>query len=288
MKIEKPIFIIGAGRSGTTIFYGLFAGHPELCWFSNLSDKFPGIRILPFFHKILDVPLLGEKVKKHMLALPRKQLRPNEGGRIYHDYCGIENKKKLTEDDWNAGMEKHLKCIIRDHLRLTGKPRFLSKQTANTQRIRLINRIFPDALYIHVIRDGRAVANSLYRVPFWNRIDIWWLGIKSADWEAMGREKIELCGLHWRHNVEEILDNRHIFGDRYLEIKYEDFLKNPRAIFQRIIAFCELTQDRQFLNTLPERLPDMNYKWQSQLTEKEQQVLFETIGPLMRRLNYAF
>ena len=47
MKIEKPIFIIGTGRCGSTIFYEIFSYHPNISWSSGALDIFPKkIRVL--------------------------------------------------------------------------------------------------------------------------------------------------------------------------------------------------------------------------------------------------
>jgi hypothetical protein len=41
MKIDRPIFIVGAPRSGTNIFYRTLARHPDLAWISNITKKVP-------------------------------------------------------------------------------------------------------------------------------------------------------------------------------------------------------------------------------------------------------
>ena len=81
--------------------------------------------------------------------------------------------------------------------------------------------MFSDAYYIHIIRDGRAVADSMLNVSWWNDTDIWWLGAKPSEWEKKGKSAIELCGLYWKTDVEEILENKYLFENRYLELRYE-------------------------------------------------------------------
>ena len=65
MKIEKPIFIIGTGRSGTTIFHDLLSKHKQLTWLSQLLTVFPKNI---FFNKLLmhliDFPIIGFFLKK--------------------------------------------------------------------------------------------------------------------------------------------------------------------------------------------------------------------------------
>lgn len=288
MAIEKPIFIIGSGRSGTTIFYNLLSTHPEVCWFSNFTDRFPHFKSMPLIHRILYLPLIGTHARKNIINSTgrRFNIRPTEAQRIYHEYCGFKHGVKTTEKDLCPEIETKFKVLIERHLVLTGKKRFLNKQTANTQRISLISRMFEDAYYIHIIRDGRAVSNSLFNVRWWNNIDIWWLEQKASAWEKEGRQEIELCGLHWRRDVEEILNNKVLFEDRYIEVRYEDFVVDVKSTMGRIVDFCELRRSKHFFDMLPGTLQNMNYKWKDNLTEEQKVILNKTLKPLLNQLQY--
>jgi hypothetical protein len=287
MEIEKPIFIVGSGRSGTTILYNCLSVCPEVCWFSNLTARYPRLSKLAVLHRVLEVPFVGDKVKKGIIRSSRFTIRPSEGGKIYHAYCGFEHARKTTEDDLSEGMECRLKGIIREHLRLTGKSRFLNKQTSNTQRIGLMNRMFPDAYYVHLLRDGRAVANSLFRVAWWSDVDIWWLGYRPPRWKEMGREPIELCALHWRRDVEEILQNKRLFGDRYIEVRYEELVRDTRGVISTIADCCGLNGQEEFHTFLPGTLPNMNYKWERELTAHQKSILNDSIGEFLVQLGYS-
>ena len=260
--------------------------HPELCWFSNYSDRFVSIGIVPLSHRILDLPYVGKKVRQGFTSRSDFPIKPSEAGHIYHDYCGFEYKRKTTEDDLDIEKEKRFKGQIAKHLAYTGKRRFLSKQTANIQRIRLIDKMFDDAYYIHILRDGRAVANSLLNVSWWKDTDIWWLGIKASHWEKDGKPAIKLCGLHWQRDVMELIDNKYLFEDRLIEIRYEDFIADVRGTMDKVIGFCELSQSKSFLETLPKTLPNMNQKWQEQLTAEQKDILQRTIEPALIQLGY--
>ena len=63
-KIDRPIFIIGVGRSGTTILYNLLSIHPELCWFSRYSDMLPRNNYIALLHRTLELPYFGNLIKK--------------------------------------------------------------------------------------------------------------------------------------------------------------------------------------------------------------------------------
>ena len=286
MNIEKPVFIIGSGRSGTTILYNLLALHPQLCWFSNLTDKFPRLPQLSIVHRVLDMPVVAGSMRREFVRRTRPSLRPGEGDNIYH-YCGFDDKTKMTKEDLTAEMQRKFTGVIKNYLQATGKERFLNKQTANTQRIQVIDKMFPDAFYIHIIRDGRAVANSLLHVDWWDDIVVWWLGYGPSDWASMGKEPIELCGLHWQRDVQEILENRHLFEDRYLELRYEELVEDTHGIMKRLLPFCELDDTPTFFRYLPKSMPSMNRKWETELDERQQLVLWQTIGDFMVQLGYS-
>ena len=287
-KIDRPIFIIGVGRSGTTILYNLLSIHPELCWFSRYSDIFPRNNYIALLHKSLELPYFGNLIKKSIIS--RNQIKilpiPSEGGNIYHNYCGFEHKYKTTEFDYNLESEKKLKKVIQGHIKATGKKRFLSKQTANTQRIRLIHKMFPDGFYIHIIRDGRAVANSLVNVEWWKNIDIWWFNGRPSKWVETGNDPIALAGLIWERDVDEIIKNKNLFDNKYFELRYEDLCDNPKKWIKNIADFCEISWPTKLEDILPKKLVSMNDKWKKNLSEKQKMILLDTIKKSLKKYNY--
>jgi len=292
MNPERSIFIIGSGRSGTTILYEVLATHPDLAWFSMLSNTYPASRTCVRFHRLLDYRGIGIYLKRRIIEPTRFSpaltyfLRPNEGVEIYTSYCGLSDDRRMTEENYDAVSERKLKGLIEMHLDVTGKKRFINKRTANTQRLRLINKMFPEAYYVHMIRDGRAVINSYLHVDFWNDMMVWWLGQRVSEWVQQGKDPVELAARHWRRNFEEILANKNILK-KYMEVRYEDFVKDPRKEVGRIMAFCELPYPEEYKNFLPEELPNMNYKWRKGLTKEQVSIIEENTTDLLKPLGYS-
>ena len=183
-------------------------------------------------------------------------------------------------------MENKFKNLIKHLLLYTKKRRFLSKQTANNQRLRLIHKMFPDAYYVHIIRDGRAVANSFLNVSWWEDMESWWLGYTPREWKKLGNDPIKLCGLHWKHNVEEILKNKHLFEDRYIELRYEDLILNTNNSLYKITNFCKLSWPDDYKRIIPKKLFNMNYKWKKNLTQKQINILNETLKEELNKFGY--
>lgn len=290
MNSESPIFIVGSGRSGTTILYNLLSLHPNLAWFSNYTDRFPRFPELAIIHKLLDLPWIGEKFKRNIVEQDARgfSIIPTEAGNIYHNYCGFEHSKKSTEEDLDERQAQKFKTAIKKHLKMTGKERFLNKQTANTQRIELINSIFPDATYLHLIRDGRAVTRSLLNVNFWEEMEFWERdGTPSELVNHSESTHLELAALHWKRNVEEILNHKYLFEGNYVEVKYKNLCSDTHSVIKNLLQFCDLYPRGDFIDLIPTNLPNMNYKWKEAFSEQQKAQLNRLIGDFLRELGYT-
>ena len=216
----------------------------------------------------------------------KKSLAPQEGDRIFHEYCGLVPGRQMSEDDWNSRLDERLETVIRGHLRFAHRSRFLAKQTTVSQHLGLVDRIFPEARYVHIVRDGRAVAASLSRVPWWPATQVWWLGETPVDWAGRGRDPIELCALHWKRNIEEVRAARRSLGRRYLEVFYEDLVADVQGVVARILDFCQLGSAPGMEHLLPSELRNMNYKWKEHLSPRQIGVVERAQSPLLAALGY--
>ncbi len=287
VSIKNPIFIVGSGRSGTTILYNLLSIHPQVGWFSNYTNRFPTFPELAIAHKLLDLPWVGSKLKQNIINNNKFRfgIVPSEGENIYHDYCGFEKTRKSTEEDLSEKQVHKFKTVIKKHLKMSDKKRFLTKQTANNQRIELINSIFPDALFIYLIRDGRAVTRSLLNVDWWDDMEFWHReGTPSGLTKNSKVTNLELAALHWKINVEEILSHKNLLEGRYKEIKYKDLTNKPRSVIENLLRFCDLSSSEDFFDLIPTELPNMNYKWKEAFSEQQKEELNELIGEFLKNL----
>lgn len=290
-NVYKPIFIIGTGRSGTTLLQELLALHPDLAWFSNITNRSPAKPELAKLSSLLEVPLLGAILRKTRFAP-----RPTEAYEIWnHCFPGFARPfRTLTADDVTERARDAIKKVVEAHLRYQKKKRFMTKYTG-WSRIGFINEIFPDSIFIHVIRDGRAVANSLLNV--W-----WWLGWEGPgkwlwgdlqeefedEWNASNESFIVLAGIQWKLLIQEILESKEALSkDRYLEVRYEEIVEKPQEVLREITEFCELEWSSKFERRLNmKKLRNMNYKWERELTEKQKELLSNCLRDWLKRLNY--
>jgi len=194
-----------------------------------------------------------------------------------------------AEHYWNADMvteqaARRLHARFEYYRHKSGKPRFINKHPRNSVRIDYMREIFPDAFFIHLIRDGRAVVNSIITqtprkptrqgIPFANFC-------KPPNWRQFLRDDpVEQAALQWREIVGYVLGKRSELGDRYHEFKYEDMCSTPREVFASAFEFAGLPVSDAFLSGIPERLENRNFKYE----EKFSQAQLDTINTIQKDL----
>jgi hypothetical protein len=248
-RLERPIFIVGCPRSGTSIAVELFAAHADV---ANWS----------------------------------------EAGRLWDpvDYSNPE-----ADHCWEAGLATQARAArlhgwCEWYRESQGKARFVNKHPRNSVRIGFLDRVFPDALFIHVIRDGRAVASSMLQqirsrprrqhTPFGGFC-------KPPHWRKWLRDdEVEQTAIQWREIVRYVRGLGAALGTRYHEIRYEDFCEDPRERCRQLFEFAGLETSAARLPALPERLEIRNQGFRKVLTAPEIATIERTAGDLLSDLGY--
>ena len=210
-----PVFLIGAPRSGTSLLYKSLALHDGFSYISNYNERLP--RWGP-------VALLN-RVPAHLPQARRKVWFGGEGGNayVYNGRRPLVHKllPMPTEGESlfaRSGLPEAPPPddlptrgghpLAADHLRglrtFGGGQRLLCKRIANNLRLPLLVEAFPDATFVLLTRDGRAVASSLRKVNWWPGFWVFWYGSTTDQWEAAGGDPWELAARHWVEEVEAI------------------------------------------------------------------------------------
>ena len=172
---------------------------------------------------------------------------------------------------------------------LWGRPRFINKNLQNSFRVRLLNAIFPDAKFIHIIRDGRAVAFSLLNKKADGATSpILLVGFKDIlrDKYQLNRSELYNYGLAWAEFVRKGREATAIAKDRYYEVHYEKLVREPYNELRNIIDFCELDWYSKFEEKIP-ATQNMNEKWKQKASEKQRIDLEGSTFDLRRTLGVA-
>lgn len=289
-SIERPLFVIGCGRSGTTVLFHALAEHPSLAWISNYSNRFGDAALWLRLAKLRHAPLVRSLGKRG------SRPRPVEGYRPWVECFEGFNRpsRDLDARDCSDLSRARMQALVARHLSQQGKPRFAAKYTG-WSRIGFMDRAFPDARYVHVIRDGRAVAASLLEVGFWEG----WRGPSQWRWGALSPEHVELwrasdssfpvlAGIQWKLLVENIRAAGAKIGDRYREVRYEDFVADPQGALAGLCEWSGLESDPRHAARITELgVRSVDEKWRRSLGEEEQERLQTALAPSLEALGYS-
>jgi hypothetical protein len=257
-RAVRPIFIVGVPHSGTSVFMRLVAEHPDV---ANLSEA-------------------------------NTILQP-------HGYFDAENGERArTRLDATPAECARLHARLEFHRWLAGKRRVLNKSPNNTVRLDFLHAVFPDACFVHIVRDGRAVAYSLVwghadpadtadRSKPWRQRRNPFPGVRPPGWRALLRDDaIEQHALQWREALGYALDVAERERLRVLQVRYEELCDDTRAVLGAVFRFCDLDASAALLERFPKNLDNRNFKWRSGLSPAAARLVTDIQAPMLRRLGY--
>ena len=280
-----PCFILGAARSGTKLLRDLLA----------CSDE---IATIPY-----DVGYVW--------------LQGNEF------FTSDELTPEMASDRIRRKIRKTLPTLVAKGSSPEAKI-LLEKSVPNALRAGFLHAVYPEARFIHLVRDGRAVTESAYRqwkapaereyllkklkyFPLSNyRYAAWYLlnmlkgrfgsGRGQHIWgprysgieEDLRRDTLELvCARQWRRCVEASREQTRAFdSDRVLEIRYEDFVDSPEVL-REVCRFLRLDNPDPVLEAYFRRVTPENLdKWKAWSAQVDFDAVMREIEPLLRELGY--
>jgi omega-hydroxy-beta-dihydromenaquinone-9 sulfotransferase len=289
MKITKPIFIVGTGRCGSTVFHRLLATHPRLMWLSGFSLRYPR---KPVWNRWA-VTAMGNPLLRRLLG---GTIRPGECYRFWDTYAyGFsEPCRDLLRSDVTPRVKKQVLAALEPML--TARRNRLLVKITGWPRIGFLNEIFEDAKFIHIVRDGRAVASSLLHVNFWRGWygpQGWRAGLLSPDdqaaWEASDHSFAALAGIEWRIQMRAIQAARQALDpDLFFEVKYESFCEQPLETYRRVLEFAELPSSSELEREVKAAsIRSTSSRWRDDLTTGQQTMLNNLLREDLFRYGYG-
>jgi hypothetical protein len=235
-------FVLGTGRCGSSLIHELLARHPDVGFVSNLDD-----RLAPLGLKGRWNNAIYRRVPDTLTRKGRIRFAPSEAYRILDrrvSHLISAPARDLVAADAAPWLADRFETFFRERAAAQRKPVFSHKFTG-WPRAGFIDAVFPRARFVHVIRDGRAVAASMVQMPWWRGFegpDAWGWGPLPAtyrkEWEMSGRSFPVLAGVQWKMLMDAFEAARDaIPPDRWLDIRYEDFLTDPEATIATMVAF---------------------------------------------------
>jgi hypothetical protein len=279
----KPILIFGAPGSGTTLLYQTLSSHRDLAYTTRNMVRAGILR----HGRIVGDRRKALFVLQNLIHRGPTAARPL-GDALWVKYFGYYNY--MTENDYSEEIAAYYRKKVLQVQNLWGRSRFVDKTLVNCFRVRLLNLIFPDAKFIHIIRDGRAAAFSVL-----NKIEIagdpnplFDVGFKDILGEKYQSDRSELYnyGLAWAEFVRKGREASAVAQDRYYEMRYENLVREPYNEVRNIIDFCELDWYGEFEEKIPST-QNMNEKWKQKASKEQHIDLEESTFDIRRTLGMA-
>jgi hypothetical protein len=291
---DRPIFICGHPKSGTSLLRGVLDSHPQVITYPEETSFFR--RYLPKAQgKSLEEKFaLSDQYITHIFewnAANPPEHQKDYPGRDYSDIPVAQVRaelRKLTAERFDHEGDM-LSAAVLAFGKVTGtwtdaSLHWVEKTPFNEHFVNQIFAWWPEALCIHVVRDPRDNFASYRR--------------KQEQWTA------RQFAVSWRRSTRAGLKNQQRHGkDKYMLIRYEDFTNDPEAMIKSLCAFMGISADASMLtpkrggrswqgnSMFSEKFESISStpvgRWKDSLSSEEL-VMLETIDrPPMSALHYA-
>ncbi len=207
------LFVVGCGRSGTTLLRAMLDSHPALAvppesWF---------------------VATLGRRYERRF-DRDRFEVDLLAHGRFARWGLDPEAVSRSIRAADPSDVATAVRSVFAAYAASRGKPRYADKTPGYVLDLPLLARLFPEARFLHLVRDGRDVAASVAAGHF-------------------GPSSLHQAALYWARHVER---GRAAGGDlgpgRYRELHYERLVSDPAAALQEVCAFAGLAFEPAMLD----------------------------------------
>ena len=219
-----PVFVLGSPRSGTTLLYDMLLSAGGFAVYLAESNVFNVLA-----HRFGDFSRRSNREKLVHAWLGSKLFRAS----------GLHApaiKKKLLEECRNPG--DFLSIVMGEITRAQGMQRWAENSPESILHLPMIKRLIPNALVLHIIRDGRDVASSLGKLRY----------VRPFPWEE--RQALAGAGVYWEWIVAYGRKYGRMMGLDYMEVHFEDLLTSPQETLNRIGTFLDHDLDYDYIRQI--------------------------------------
>lgn len=243
-RSQGPIFVVGSPRSGTSVLTWCLGQHPNILpqeesgWIGPLAVDLAVRYGMGCTH--------GERSQLSALGISRDQFLDAFGSSIDSMILG---RREAQEALCRASAERDPTQIC-DTLQLARSPsdsksRWVDGTPEYSMQIYSLKKLFPNAKFVHIARDVRAVVDSMLHFKFNGRVGL-------VDTEQGAYE-------YWLHAVRACVQAEAALGSReVLRVRYDDLVQKPELTLRRILAFLNEPFDSACLEPLLRKINSSN------------------------------
>jgi hypothetical protein len=275
-RSRAPVFVLGSPRSGTTLLYdmllsaGGFAVYlAESNVFNLLAPRFGDLGVRSNRERLLDAWLNSKLFRAS--GLDSSQIR-----------------ERVLEQCQNGG--DFLRIVMEEICAAQGMTRWAENSPEGMLYLPQIKRQIPNALFVHILRDGRDVATSLARRRF----------VRPFPWED--RHGLMGCGLYWEWMVEQGRNFGKSVAADYMEVHFEQLVSSPQETMDRIGRFIDQPIDYELIQRAAYgsvAKPNTSFyqeadktdfnpvgRWKKSFSTKQLSCFEQLVGPTLIKLGY--
>jgi hypothetical protein len=275
---SNPLFIVGAPRSGTTLLQYMLRSHPNISLPTGESHF-----IIPLYR---DVEKFGSLTEKAGIRRVLEAMYQKNAEFLDTDLHGIRfDIERLTDELFTEG--KHsiadiVAALFEKNALGEGKQRWGDKTPYYVLHMKTLLEMFPTAQFIHLIRDGRDCALSMFE--------------RKHDFRVYNTF---FAAKYWEIYVERGRRIGKELGDKtYHEIHYEDLLEQPEVTIERLCDFLGEPYSDKILNfeksdragktpLLQQSLQKNNQaKWRSKMSPRQIAIFEGAVGDSLTAFGY--
>ncbi|NOR70193.1 MAG: sulfotransferase [Methylomarinum sp.] len=275
---SSPIFIVGAPRSGTTLFQYMLRSHPSISLPTGESHFF-----IPLFRNVESFgDLNDEKNIRKVLEAMYKQSADFLDTDIHGIKFDIERLTNEFKKEKRNTIALLIAGLFEKNATGEGKSRWGDKTPYYVLHMKTILEMFPNAQFIHLIRDGRDCALSMFE----RKHDF---GVYNTFFAAK----------YWEIYVELGRQMGAELGNKiYHEIRYEDLLETPKVVMQGVCKFLNEPYSDGLVNfkksgeagktpLLQQPIQNSNSeKWRSKMTHRQIALFEGAVGNTLKQCGY--
>lgn len=286
--MKRPIIVIGSGRAGSTIFSRTLSRHKSFVYMSQITTRLPRLMFLSrWYLRFSKLPIIGlfvHKIVKLAEAYPLWNIIAK---------CFARPMRNIDENDVKPEDAQRIRHTL-NKLSIGKDSRLLIKITG-WPRMGYLLKVFPDAIFVHIVRDGRAVANSLINSDFWwgeKGPEGWRLGPLPESqiklYEKHNKSIIALAGIYWNILMDSTEKDFNKYKPKHITVKYEDFCKNQLETTRFVCDYCGINWSEKFEKSVKsQKIDNMNYKWTKHLSKQDVDILNDVTKLQRNKLGYT-
>ena len=250
-RLERPVFIVAAPRSGSTLLFETLAASEQLVTLGG------------------EAHWLVESISELQLGAPGI-----ESNRLLAGHATPEVAAKIM-----AQIAEQLRDAAGDPVAQRGSVRFLEKTPKNALRIPFFAKLFPDALFVFLWRDPRENLSSIMdawqsgQLKTYNGLagfDGPWSMLLPPGWPAMrGRSLEEIAAFQWETTNRIVLDDLGMLPrQRWTSLSYAELLADPARAVRGLCQFIGIEADPALLQRASGPLPLSRFTLTPPATDK--------------------